>query len=194
MADFLYDPFFAQGLGFVAFGLGVWAFLCKDDHRFKKFTIAYCAFLVPHFYLLGAIGAAMAVSISTVRTIFSLHGKFKNTAPIFILLYLILGVYRYEIWIDLLPIMGSAVTTFGLFYLKKIPMRLCCAFSSVLWLTHNVIVVSLGPIFMEALLLSANLYRIYGLYHDRKAQKKRNETKIQPFLARLNCVDSLRRD
>lgn len=130
-------------------------------------TAAYCTVLIPHYYLLGAGGATVAISLAAIRTHASLYKNLKKTAPFFIAAYFVLGIYRYEIWVDILPILGSGVTTFGLFYLNKIPMRLCSVFSSILWLIHNAVVISIAPFFMEAFLLVANLLTIYRLHKNK---------------------------
>lgn len=168
MPEFFQNQIFIQILGFVALGLGVSALLHKKDNALKVLLSCQSFVLSAHFFLLGANGATVACFVSGTRNLTSIYSKFKHLAIFFITLYVVLGYFRYESWIDLLPLSATIVTTIGFFYLEKIPMRLTVLYATSMWLIHNAIVMSLGPLIMESLIFVANLKTIYSLYKEDK--------------------------
>ncbi|TQP88018.1 YgjV family protein, partial [Vibrio cholerae] len=57
----------AQGIGGIAFLVGVMAFWQKDDMRFRYQMVAFCFIMGIHFALLGATVAAIGVVINGMR-------------------------------------------------------------------------------------------------------------------------------
>jgi hypothetical protein len=169
MEALLTNIIFIQAIGFIAFGLGIWAFLSHDDARFKILLTCQCTFLCIHFGLLGAYGGMAAAFITGTRNIASLNANLKWMVPGYIILYLGLGAFFFRSWIDLLPITGSIISTIGLFYLKRVPMRLCSLFSTFLWIIHNGMVGSIGPFFMEIFIFLANIKTINSLRRKERA-------------------------
>ncbi len=53
----------AQGIGGIAFMVGVMAFWQKDDLRFRYQMMAFCFIMGVHFVLLGATVAAIGWSL-----------------------------------------------------------------------------------------------------------------------------------
>lgn len=154
------SPCFIQALGFISLVFAIAAFASHDDRRFKLLMIIDCAFLIPHFYLLGAYVAAYTIMIVELRNITSLFKKGQILAPLFIAAFITMGVFKCETWVDVLPIIGPVLGTLGLFYFKKIPMRLCFLIANICWITHNYIVWSIGPLFAELSLFLTNIYTI----------------------------------
>lgn len=168
---FFHNMFFIQAVGFIAFAFGVAAFLQKDDTRLKKLMALQSFTLALHFALLGSNGAVVATTVSGVRNIMAIYKNLKPVAPVFLLLYLGLGIYGYEKWTDILPIAAVLTTTIGYFYLEKIPMRLCALFATSCWIIHNTVLGSYGPLLMEIFMFGANARTIYGLYKNRAPAK-----------------------
>lgn len=163
MIEIFQNAIFIQVLGFIAFALAVTAFSSKDDIKLKKLLVVESFVLSVHFFLLGAHGGAIASAITGFRNFASLRSKLRILGVIFAILYIALGAFAYDGWIDALPVIGSVMSTVGLFYLKKIPMRLCALFSTTLWIIHNLMVGSIGPLFMEIFIFAANLRTIISL-------------------------------
>lgn len=170
MADILSNPAFIQSIGFLALILGSWAFFQHSDYKLKALLIAQSSVLAIHFFLLGANGGFIAAIITTLRNTSSLFDRLKNIAPLFICMYIILGFYSYEIWVDVLPIVASVLGTIGFFYFDKIKMRLFALTGTSLWIVHNLTVMSIGPFFMEVFLLFINLRTIYKIYKAEALQ------------------------
>ncbi|MBI3441022.1 MAG: YgjV family protein [Proteobacteria bacterium] len=159
----------AQIIGFAAFFFGVYAFVHKNDRYLKKLLIAQSFILTLHFFLLGAHGAIASTFVSGLRLVASLFGNLRHLAPLFIILYIVLGFIRYQHWYDAVPILGSCVSTIGFFYCRDIKMRLCSLFSTCLWIIHNTAVGSVGPLLMEITIFVVNLRTILTL---SKAHRK----------------------
>ncbi|PZQ44313.1 MAG: YgjV family protein [Micavibrio aeruginosavorus] len=158
----------AQTIGFVAFALGVASFLQKKDINLKILLMIQAMTLCVHFILLGRYTGAVAVFITGVRNGLSLFGWAKKLAPLFYLSVLGFGWYTFDEWIDIFPILAGLIGTTAFFFLSGIRMRLTLVISSSMWLTHNILVGSIGPSIMEGFMVCAGLYRAYRLNIEHK--------------------------
>jgi hypothetical protein len=157
----------AQIIGFIAFGLGVAAFLQKQDRHLKILLTIQAATLGIHFILLGAYTGAASALVAAARNFLSLFGRAKNIAPLFYIAILGFGYCTYDSAVDVFPILAGLVSTTALFFLNGMTMRLFFVTSSGLWLIHNIAVGSIGPAFMEAFMMGAGLFRAYMLHTER---------------------------
>jgi len=173
--DFLTNMYFIQAIGFVAFGFGVGGFLQKDDRKFKIVLVIGCLFLAVHYFLLGAAAAAGTTLITAIRNSASLSkiGTIKWAAFPFITTYVVIGILQYEYWYDALPIAAPVVSTYALFHFKGVKMRAFFLFATSCWITHNFMVGSIGPFFMEVFIFSANAYTILTMAGIIKKRRKR---------------------
>lgn len=153
----------AQLVGFVALAGGIITYSQQDDQRLKQYSIVQGGVITLHFILLGTYVAAGAAFISAVRNYFSTRNDSKKLVPLFLLCYLLIGYARYQVWYDILPMIGSICSTIGLFYLRSVPMRLTFLTSTSLWLTHNILAGSIGPSLMEGFIWAANARTIWRL-------------------------------
>lgn len=158
--------FIAQALGFLALGLGVYAYSQKDDRRLIILMIIQNAVLCLHFAMLGRATASFMTGLLSLRNLISLQKGAKALAPLFIIFYLVFGYASYEDWQDILPPINSCLTTIAYFYMRGISMRLIFLFVSLSWLIHNIVSGSYGPAIMEAFLLLANFRTIYLMRQD----------------------------
>ncbi len=158
----LYDVFI-QGLGILAFIIGVSAFLSKDDRQLKFLIATACFIVATHFLLIGAYVGAGAAALGGTRSFISIFQSAKPYAPVFFLAYIPLGYFCIYDWIDILPIIAGLIGTYSMFYLKAIPMRYGLFMTSSLWLIHNVLQGSIGPALLEIFYLGANARTIYGI-------------------------------
>ena len=166
-------PWFAQGIGFVAFAFGIASFLQKDDRRLKLLLTAQCLMLTIHFFLLDAQGGAAMTFIGMVRNGMAATGRnLKRFAWGFIGLFVAAGIIRFEEWVDALPVLSSTLGSYAIFYLKKIPMRVCFFIAGCSWLIHNIVVGSVGPSVMEAVMIAANLRTMLALHRESKAPQQ----------------------
>ncbi|WP_067582247.1 YgjV family protein [Endozoicomonas ascidiicola] len=153
----------AQIIGVIAFLIGVLAFWQKDDNKFRYQMGIYCLIMTAHFAMIGANVAAMNALINGVRNCISAKIKTQWIMIFFIVLILALSIPRVSVWFELLTVAGSLATTWALFSIQGIPLRLVMLFSSCCWLTHNLFAGSIGGSMIEATFVVSNIVTIYKM-------------------------------
>ncbi|CAM2969523.1 YgjV family protein [Vibrio rarus] len=167
--------FWGQVLGFVSFAIGVSTFYQKDDKRLKIMMAIFNVNHMVHYLMLGSLMSALSSVLSASRTTAAIFTSSKYVAYIFIFLSAVLGYLLADSWLDVWPILGSAIGTYSVFLLKGIAMRCGFLFGAACWLTNNIIVGSIGGTLLEVTLICFNLFTIYRLYLDGKALSTQNE-------------------
>ena len=163
-AEVLSSDIVIQGIGFLAFLVALYAFSRTSDKHLKIGQAAQNFILALHFYLLGA-GTAAAMSVLTgVRSSLSVYQNLKIFAPLFLGIYLLIGFYTFEELVDVLPVLSALLGTTAVFYLSNIKMRLVMMLSTSLWIIHNAIVFSIGPLLMEITILIITARATYQLW------------------------------
>jgi len=157
-----------QVLGFLAFFISLYAFSRTSDQHLRIGQAAQSFVLALHFYLLGASSAAAMSFLSGIRNYLSLHKNVKNVAVLFIVVYLVVGIYTYEELVSILPVISALLGTTAVFYLSGIKMRLVMMLSTTLWIIHNAVLVSVGPLLMELFIFGTTARTVYRL---RKSSK-----------------------
>nr|WP_279342516.1 YgjV family protein [Geotalea sp. SG265] len=67
-----------------------------------------------------------------------------------------------------LPVIGSCVSTYAVFTMQGIPMRLAILSSTCCWLANNIISGSIGGTLLEAVIATVNTYTIAHLCRPAK--------------------------
>lgn len=158
----------AQGFGLLAFVFGLITFLQKNDDRLKFYLLFLYTSQIVHFFLMGAATASAANVLNLIRTFVALKFNTTSTGIIFILLYIAWGAYLYQSPISILPILGSCIGTYSIFFLSGIRMRLAFMVGAVCWLTHNALILSFGGMLLETIVILGNVVTIVRL---KKSQK-----------------------
>ncbi|MNI09859.1 Inner membrane protein YgjV [compost metagenome] len=70
--------------------------------------------------------------------------------------------------IQLLTLLGTTLSTYALFRLEGMALRLCMLSSTVCWLVHNIWAGSWGGILLEGSFFIVNGHIILGLYRARR--------------------------
>lgn len=153
----------AQGLGFLALGVGVYAFLQISEIKLARFMGLQGAILCIHFILLGHFSGALAAGFSGLRTYLSIFGKAKPLAPLFMVLYVVFGYLSFETWPDALPQISGICATAAFFYMSGYAKRVTLLGCTVMWLIHNIAAASIGPAIMEFLFLIANCRTLFRM-------------------------------
>ncbi|MEJ6007693.1 YgjV family protein [Paucibacter sp. AS339] len=154
----------AQGLGYVAFVFGMACFAQRDDRRFKQLMALECLAYVGHFWLLAQPTAAASSLVSLGRSVASLRSRSPWVAAFFIALSLGLGLHLQTGWQSLLPIVASCIGTTALFFLQGLRMRLLMLLGTLLWLTNNLLVGSIGGSLLEASIACINSWTIWTMW------------------------------
>ena len=66
--------------------------------------------------------------------------------------------------VQILTLIGTTLSTYALFRLNGVAMRLCMLCSTVCWLTHNIWAGSIGGILQESIFFVINSHTIFRLY------------------------------
>lgn len=127
----------AQGVGVIAFLIGITTFINRDERRFRLQLAVYSAIIGVHFFLMGAGSAGMSAGLNALRTVISLRTRSLWVMTVFILLTLILGLGKLQHAMELLPIIGTVASTWALFRCKGLTVRCVMWCSTACWVTHN---------------------------------------------------------
>ena len=79
------------------------------------------------------------------------------------------GVFSPAFWfnrkelVDLLPVASALLGTSAVFYLSGIRMRLVMMLSTIFWIIHNAVFISIGPLLMELFIFAVTARTVYKL-------------------------------
>lgn len=76
----------AQGVGVIAFLIGITTFINRDERKFKIQLSVYSAVIGVHFFLMGAFPAGSSAMLNTVRTLITLRTRSLWVMAVFIVL------------------------------------------------------------------------------------------------------------
>jgi hypothetical protein len=157
----------AQCLGYVAFVLGVSAFLQKADRRLKLLNASECVAYAIHFALLGNPSAAASALVSAVRSFLSVRSRSPLLAAVLVAANIMVGVMFSRSGAGWLPVIASATATVAIFVLSGIPLRSVLLGCTLLWLVNNVLCRSVGGVALESTIAVASVSTIIRLALSR---------------------------
>lgn len=164
------DPFsLAQCLGYVAFVLGVSAFLQRDDRRLKLLNAAQGLVYAVHFYMLGSLPLAGSAAVCALRSGTAAFVMRPWLAVPFVALNLAVGWRVAHTWVDWLPVAGFVIGTISVFLLRGVPLRAGMFASSAVVMVAALLSGSIGGVALEASIAAANLVTIVRLQRLRRA-------------------------
>ncbi|ELT9606722.1 YgjV family protein [Raoultella planticola] len=172
----------AQGVGVIAFLIGITTFINRDERRFKQQLALYSGIIGLHFILMGALPAGMSAGLNAVRTLISLRTRNLWIMVIFIALTLILGLGKLQHAMELLPVAGTVASTWALFRCKGLTTRCVMWCSTACWVTHNFWLGSIGGTLIEGSFLIVNGLNIIRFWRMQKRgidPFKREETELK---------------
>jgi hypothetical protein len=161
----------AQSVGLLAFGVGIATFVQRGDQRLRTLLTLYCIVIGVHFFLLGAIAAAYAAWLSGLRSFVSTRTRHFAVMSLFLAIVWLLGVPNITQPIQWLTIIGTTLGTWALYREQGIRMRFLLLMGTVCWVTHNVVVGSIGGALIEGCFLFVNTHTIYRLWRQRAARQ-----------------------
>jgi hypothetical protein len=162
----------AQLVGYLAFVLGVTAFLQKTDWKLKSFNAAESLAYFFHFLLLGNPSAVVSAIISSVRSLLSIKIRSAPLAVFFIVLNIVLGVaFCTNPW-GLFAILGTCLATWAALTMEGVPMRVLFLMSTFCWLTNNIASGSIGGTVLETFIALANGTTIVRMLRMQRQAKR----------------------
>lgn len=153
--------YLGQGLGILAFFIGLTVFIQRDDKQLKLRLVIYTAFIGVHFFLLGAMPAGISASLNSVRTLVSIYFRKQIFMYIFIVLTLVLTIPNISHGIELLPVFGTIISTVAFFKATKLKLRIIMWISTACWVTYNIWLGTIGGALIETSFLIINGISIY---------------------------------
>ncbi|MGA7586135.1 MAG: YgjV family protein [Rouxiella badensis] len=159
---------FAQGVGLLAFCVGITMFFNRSDRRFKQQLSAYSAIIGVHFILMGANAAGSTALLNVVRTQLALRTRSQWVMLVFISLTLIFGLGKAKHLMELLPVIGTVVSTWALFRTSGMKTRCIMWCSTCGWVAHNVWLGSIGGTLIEGSFLIMNGFNIVRFYRMQR--------------------------
>lgn len=158
----------AQLLGYLAFALGVAAFLQRSDRRLKLLLAVESLAYVVHFALLGNPSASGSAFVNVVRLALSTRYRSPWLAAAAVATYLGVGVAVAH-GAGWLPVVGGALGSIAVFTMDGVRMRLVLLVCTGLWLANNVLSGSIGGTLLEAFIAGANVLTLVRLVRARRA-------------------------
>lgn len=152
-----------QILGFIVFGMGVYATSQKHDSHFKKFITIQAFLLSLNFLLLGAMTGFAVAFVVGCRNFLAFKMDTKALAPAFVGLFIAIGYLNFEAVIDLFPVASSISATLALSYLSGAKLRMVFMGCSSLWAVHNLAYGAYGPALMEMMMVVMGAITVYRL-------------------------------
>ncbi|WP_058910902.1 YgjV family protein [Entomohabitans teleogrylli] len=158
----------AQGVGVVAFLIGITTFFNRDERRFRLQLSVYSAVIGGHFFLMGAIPAGMSAELNALRTVISMRTRSLWVMAVFIVLTLGLGLAKLQHGMELLPIAGTVASTWALFRTRGLTTRCVMWCSTACWMSHNLWLGSIGGTMIEGSFLVINGMNIIRFWRMQK--------------------------
>lgn len=165
----MFESNVAQLVGLLASAFIILGYSSKHDAKLKTIVCIGAALFSAHFFMMGAMTAMIMNAVNFLRIALSIkfHGS-KMLFVIFIVIYLSVGAFTYETWIDIFPLISSILGTVSMYFLSGVKLRLIGLLGSSSWLTHNFVVGSMGGIITELFVLTMLLTGIYRLIMDKR--------------------------
>ncbi|MEC9291769.1 MAG: YgjV family protein [Pseudomonadota bacterium] len=137
----LTDPFvLAQVIGILVFISSKGALLISNDLHMKNTLCAVLALSSVQYILLGEWFAFLTVLCASLRFLASNYYRQDSIMVVFIALFALLGWFSYQTPMDVLPMLGCAIITYGAFKLSQDHLRFAFILSSICWGTYNFII------------------------------------------------------
>ncbi len=161
-----------QSVGILGTIIISWAFLFKNESRFRLLLwIGQWVFAL-HFLMIWAISWSLTFWLSSIRTIWSTYvRKQKIDYFIFIWLFLLFWILRFKNFIDILPMLMGMISTTSLFFFSGLKWRILFLMSVSGFLVYNIIVWSIGGMVNESLVLLINFITILRMIFQKNIKK-----------------------
>lgn len=109
--------------------------------------------------------------LSGLRSFVSTRTRHFAVMSLFLAIVWLLGVPNITQPIQWLTVIGTTLGTWALYREQGIRMRFLLLMGTVCWVTHNVVVGSIGGALIEGCFLFVNTHTIYRLWRQRAARQ-----------------------
>jgi len=117
-----------------------------------------------HYLFLSGFSGFLVSLVSMIRNIifFKLKITFVWTI-IFVLIYLLMGIYSYENIFSTLPVLATIIYTLAVNKNNLLYLRIGLIITSIVWLTYNIYIVSYSGIIIQIITLISNVFLVKKL-------------------------------
>ena len=168
----------AQAAGYLAFVLGVTAFLQKKDQRLKFFNASQGVVYALHFLWLGNAAASSSALVSAARSFLALRFRSWVLAVAIVMVNVAAGMAVVKSPAGWLPVVASSAATIAIFTMAGIPLRCVLLGSTAMWLTNNILSRSIGGTMLEVVIAGTNVTTIIRM-------ARRGKSDARPTTSRL---------
>ena len=152
--------------------LSLYAFQRRKKIQILNYTVISATCSVLHYLFLGAWAGASTKAVGVVRNIvaaYETHKRktFKFVPFVFVLFYVIAGVFTYQSPISLLPVISASIYTIGIYFCDARRLRYIAVLTSGLWLIYGVCVFSIVGVISETIFIMNDLLAIWR-YRKKK--------------------------
>lgn len=160
------SPAFIQIIGFVGLLFFVLSFQQKVRNRILILMVFGQMIFLVHFILLGAWTAAGMNIIGMARTLVFRFREERKWAEwrlwpvVFIVLFILAGLFARESWIGILPVVAMSIETTGLWLKNLKRLRFINLFPHPFWFTYNYLKGSWAGVVCEIFVLSSIIIAI----------------------------------
>ncbi len=158
---------YAQLVGYVAFVLGVLAFLQKSDGRLKLLIAAESLVYGVHFVLLGNFPAAATAVIAGARSLMALKTRSLLLAVLVVVVNIAVGAVLAGTGPGWLPIIATCAATIAMFTMQGISLRVVLLMSTALWLANNILSGSIGGTALELVIAAVNGTTVVRMFRSQ---------------------------
>ena len=183
----------AQVCTAIGWGFLVFSYTREDIDDLLKAQIAVCVFDIAAYVLLGADAGLLICVFELVKTI--LYYKTNKDRLIFwlsLIVYTVIAIVTVREWFALLPIIGSAVDSFGASKDSRMA-NICSMVSNTLWAIYDVMIMSyVGALGDSAVVLcniSVLLFGYSRLMHISKLRIVKYTYLSERTLKKIRALD-----
>ena len=147
----------AQFIGLLALILLVFSYVRENTNKILIVQVISALLYCIHYYLLGAYSGFMICFFEVIRD----YSYYKTDLDDYIFvasipIYVLIGLFNYKVFLDILPIFSSTIDGFALTKEKKV-IVFGSIISYTLWLIYDINVKSYSGILTSALVIITNL-------------------------------------
>lgn len=131
-----------------------------------------------HYALLGAWPGMITKAISATRNGLATYKASKMRTSVFIpvlfvVLYIVIGIYSFKNWASLLPIAAATIYTIAIYRTDASRIRKAALVGTTLWLIYNICVSSVVGMVGDVVIIINELIAIYRYRARKEVRRKR---------------------
>jgi hypothetical protein len=157
----------AQGIGFIALAIEFYIMQCNHREKMLKFKLMGHALFFLHYFFLGALTGSIVNIVGGIRVYifkkrFNKNWAYNKILPyIFTIAFLSIGIFTWDGYISLLPVMGMVLGTIAFWSKETKQIRILLLLSIMPWIIYNILVQSYAGIIGSTIILISNFIGIY---------------------------------